>query len=318
MKMWLRVYLLNQKTNGIVKDVDTDQEKITTTSETGKYEFDNLETGDYLVIFVYDSSKYSLTEYQAQGIDTSLNSDVIDINITLNGERRIAAITDTIKITTENARDIDIGMYEAEKFDLRIDKYISKVTLSTPTIGTSVYEHNNLKVAQVEVLGSNLGKSTAVVEYTIVVANEGSVSGYVRNIVDYIPEGFSFSTELNNDWYLSDNGNIYNASLENTKLEPGGTQEIKLILSVNITEDKLGIASNTAEIYETYNEQGLQDIDSKEANEATNEDDMSKADLVLGLVTGKIITYTAIIVIVITILGIGIFEIKKHVLNKKV
>ena len=314
----IQVYLLNQKTNGIVKDVDTDQEKITTTSETGKYEFDNLETGDYLVIFVYDSSKYSLTEYQAQGIDTSLNSDVIDINITLNGERRIAAITDTIKITTENARDIDIGMYEAEKFDLRIDKYISKVTLSTPTIGTSVYEHNNLKVAQVEVLGSNLGKSTAVVEYTIVVTNEGSVSGYVRNIVDYIPEGFSFSTELNNDWYLSDNGNIYNASLENTKLEPGGTQEIKLILSVNITEDKLGIASNTAEIYETYNEQGLQDIDSKEANEATNEDDMSKADLVLGLVTGKIITYTAIIVIVITILGIGIFEIKKHVLNKKV
>lgn len=313
----VQVYLLNQKQNSIVQDVDTNEPKITTTNSSGKYEFTNLEPGNYLVVFVYDSSRYSLTEYQAQDVDTAYNSDVIDINITLNGERRIAAITDTIQITDDNARDIDIGMYEAEKFDLRLDKYVSKITLSTPTIGTSVYEHNNLKVAQVEVLGQNLGRSTAAVEYTIVVTNEGSVAGYVRNIVDYIPEGFSFSTELNKDWYLSDNGNIYNASLENTKLEPGATQEIKLILSVNITEDKLGITSNTAEIYESYNEKGLQDIDSKEANGATNEDDMSKADVVLGLVTGKIITYTAIIVAVIAILIIGIYEIKKHVLKKK-
>ena len=309
--------LLNKNNNSVVQDVDTGEAKITTTSDMGTYQFTNLQPGEYMVVFVYDSSTYSLTQYQAQGVDAAYNSDVIDINLTLNGERRIAAITDTIRITDDNARDIDIGMYEAEKFDLRLDKYVSKVTLSTPTIGTSVYEHNNLKVAQVEVLGQNLGKSTAAVEYTIVVTNEGSVAGYVRNIVDYIPKGFSFSTELNKDWYLSDNGNIYNASLENTRIEPGATQEIKLVLSVNITEDKLGITSNTAEIYETYNEQGLQDIDSEEANGATNEDDMSKADLVLGLVTGKIITYTALIIAVIAILIIGIYEIKKHVLNKK-
>ena len=209
-------------------------------------------------------------------------------------------------------------MYEAEKFDFRLDKYISKVTLSTPTIGTRVDEHNNLQVAQVEVLGQNLGKSTAVVEYTIRITNEGSVSGYVRNIVDYLPDEFTFSTDLNSDWYLSDNGNIYNASLENTKIEPGETKDIKLIVSVNINEANLGIISNTAEIYETYNEQGLKDIDSEEANKATNEDDMSKADLVLGLVTGKIVGYTILALVVIAILGFGIFEIKKHVLNKKV
>ena len=246
------------------------------------------------------------------------NSDAIDINITLDGERRIAAITDVIEITNSNARDIDLGICEAEKFDLRIDKYISKVTLSTPTIGTRVDEHNNLEVAKVEVLGQNLGKSTAVVEYTIKVTNEGSVSGYVRNIVDYLPDELSFSTELNPDWYLSDNGNIYNSSLENIKLEPGDSQEIKLIVSVNITEDTLGIISNNVELYETYNEQGLQDIDSEEANQDTNEDDMSKADLVVSLVTGKIISYTIITFVVIAILGVGIFEIKKHVLTKKV
>lgn len=314
----VQVYLLNQKQNSIVQDVDTNEEKVTTTSENGRYEFTNLVPGQYVVVFVYDSSRYSLTEYQVEGVDTSLNSDAIDINITLDGERRLAAITDTIEITNENARDIDIGMYEAEKFDFRLDKYISKVTLSTPTIGTRVDEHNNLQVAQVEVLGQNLGKSTAVVEYTIRITNEGSVSGYVRNIVDYLPDEFTFSTDLNSDWYLSDNGNIYNASLENTKIEPGETKDIKLIVSVNINEANLGIISNTAEIYETYNEQGLKDIDSEEANKATNEDDMSKADLVLGLVTGKIVGYTILALVVIAILGFGIFEIKKHVLNKKV
>lgn len=314
----VQVYLLNQKQNSIVQDVDTNEEKVTTTSENGRYEFTNLVPGQYVVVFVYDSSRYSLTEYQVEGVDTSLNSDAIDINITLDGERRLAAITDTIEITDENARDIDIGMYEAEKFDLRLDKYISKVTLSTPTIGTRVDEHNNLQVAQVEVLGQNLGKSTAVVEYTIRITNEGSVSGYVRNIVDYLPDEFTFSTDLNSDWYLSDNGNIYNASLENTKIEPGETKDIKLIVSVNINEANLGIISNTAEIYETYNEQGLKDIDSEEANKATNEDDMSKADLVLGLVTGKMIGYTILALVVIAILGFGILEIKKHVLNKKV
>ena len=314
----VQVYLLNQRQNSIVQDVDTNEEKVTTTSDNGRYEFTNLVPGQYVVVFVYDSSRYSLTEYQVEGVDTSLNSDAIDINITLDGERRLAAITDTIEITNENARDIDIGMYEAEKFDLRLDKYISKVTLSTPTIGTRVDEHNNLQVAQVEVLGQNLGKSTAVVEYTIRVTNEGSVSGYVRNIVDYLPDEFTFSTELNSDWYLSDNGNIYNASLENTRIEPGETKDIKLIVSVNINESNLGIISNTAEIYETYNEQGLQDIDSEAANQATDEDDMSKADLVLGLVTGKIIGYTILALVVIALLGFGIFEIKKHVLNKKV
>ena len=61
----------------------------------------------------------------------------------------------------------------------------------------------------------------------------------------------------------------------------------------------------------------MQDIDSEAGNEINSEDDMSKAEVVVSLVTGKIITYTAIILVVIAILGFGIYEIKKHVLTKK-
>ena len=160
----ISVMLLNKKDNSIVKDVDTNANKVTTTDNRGKYEFSNLPQGEYIVIFLYDASRYSLTTYQEKDVDTSLNSDVININITLEGKRTIAATTDVIKIVNDNVRDIDIGVYSAEKFDLKLDKYVSKITLTTPTIGTKTYTYDNSKAGKIEVLGSNLGKSSAIIE----------------------------------------------------------------------------------------------------------------------------------------------------------
>lgn len=311
------VMLLNKKNNTIVKDPDTKKEKRTTTGSNGKYEFSNLPKGEYIVIFLYDASRYSVTTYQEKGVDSSLNSDAININITIDGVRTIAGTTDAIKITNENARDIDIGLYSSEKFDLKLDKYISKITRTTPTNGTKTYEYDKTQLAKVEVLGQNLGKSSIVIEYKIAITNEGAIPGYAKKIVDYLPKGVGFSTELNKDWYLSENGNLYNASLANTIIKPGETKEVTLVVTRKITEDSLGSLYNSAEIYESYNEQGLQDMDSTPANKAQDEDDMSQAGIILSIVTGKIITYTTITLGVITILGFGIFAIKRKVLDKR-
>ena len=314
----ITVILLNKEDNSIVKDPDTNSQKMTKTDSKGKYEFTNLPKGEYIVIFVYDASKYSLTTYQQKDIDSSLNSDAISINITLDGNRTIAGTTDAIKITDDNARDIDIGLYVSEKFDLKLDKYISKITLTTPTIGTKVYEKGNSKLEKVEVLEQNLGKSNIVIEYKIVVTNEGAVSGYVKKIVDYLPEGVGFNTELNKDWYLSDNGNVYNASLENQLIQPGESREVTLVVTKKVTEESLSTPlNNSAEIYESYNEQGLKDMDSTEGNKVQDEDDISEASIILSIVTGKVIMYTTIILGVAAILGFGIFEIKKRVLNRR-
>ena len=315
----MTVLLLNKDDNSIVTDPDTNQPKQVTTDSNGKYEFNNLPKGEYLVVFLYDAANYSLTTYQAQGVDTSLNSDAIDINITYEGERRIAGITDVLNITNSNIRDIDIGLYSAEKFDLRLDKYINKITLTTPTIGTRVDEYNNDKTGKVEILGRNAGKSSIVIEYKIVVTNEGAVPGYVKKIVDYLPEDVNFATDLNKDWYLSDNGNVYNASLENEKINPGESKEVTLLVTKKLTEESLGtVINNNAEIYEAYNELGLQDIDSTPGNKAENEDDMSEANVVLSIVTGKIILYTTLAIAVIAIIGFSAYIIKKRVLDKKV
>ena len=92
------------------------------------------------------------------------------------------------------------------------------------------------------------------------------------------------------------------------------------MVSIRITEDLIfSTINNSAEIYESYNEQGLQDVDSTTGNEVKTEDDMSKADVVVSLVTGsQIIVYVLIALGIIVIVGFGIFGIKKYVLNKKV
>ncbi|MCI9177826.1 MAG: hypothetical protein HFJ28_04565 [Clostridia bacterium] len=315
----MKVMLLQKSGSQVVKDIEIREEKTTTTKQDGSYEFNNLPQGEYIAVFLYDAGKYNITEYQKQGVSVSYNSDAVSMNITLDGKQRVAGITDTIKITEGNARDIDIGLYVAEKFDLKLDKTISKITLTTPTIGTKVYNYQNAKLQKIEVLGQNVNKSSMVVEYKIAVTNEGQVPGYVKKIIDYLPEDTKFSSELNKDWYISDNNNtVYNTSLENTLINPGETKEVTLILSMQITDKNIGtIINNNAEIYESYNEQGLEDIDSTPANKMQNEDDMSNADILLSIVTGKIVIYSTLTLCILFILAISIVIIQRKVLIKK-
>ena len=306
----ITIYLLSYSDNDLL---DT-----TETSSSGTYSFTGLDAGKYIVIFAYDAATYDITTYQADGVDTSVNSDAISTNITLNGTRTIAGMTDVLTISSSNVRDIDIGLYVSEKFDLKLDKYISQITLTTPTLGTETYTYNNSQLAKVEVPSSDVGSSSMVIEYKIVITNEGAVAGYARKIVDYLSDDVSFSTDLNTDWYLSDNGNIYNTSLANEIIEPGETKELTLIVTKTITSSSIGTTlTNSAEIYETYNEEGLSDMDSTVANEQEDEDDMSTANIIISIKTGSTILYITIALGVIVILGFGVYEIKRRVVNKR-
>ncbi len=301
----LKVRLYNQENNELVKD-------ITTTSDSGKYTFENIPEGKYVVVFEYDNSKYILTQYQKEDVSKIVNSDVISMEMNIDGTNKIVAVSDTIQIKDSNARNIDVGMYVAPKSDLSLEKYISKVTLTYGDT-TKVNEYNNAKIAKVEVPGKQLSKATVIVEYKIVVKNEGDVANYVKKIVDYIPQDMKFSAELNKDWYQSSNKDLYNASLANVELQPGESKEVTLTLTKKIAEDGTGIVNNNAEIYETYNKEGIKDIDSTEANKVSNEDDMSSADLVISIKTGEIVGIVGFIsaLICIAIIAIGYVSYNK-------
>ncbi len=310
----IEVMLFKRENSEVVKDIQDGTEKTTKTLADGSYEFTNLEKGNYVIVFLYDAGKYSITDYQKENISTSYNSDAISMLITLNGKQSHAGVTDTIKITNETVRDIDIGLYVANKFDLKIDKYISKITVTNPTVGTKTYNTNDSKLEKVEIFKRDVNKASIVIEYKIVVTNEGGLSGYAKKIIDYLPKNTKFSSELNKDWYISDNNNtVYNTSLENTILKPGESKEITLILSAQITNSNIGtIINNNAEIYESYNEYGEPDIDSIEANMIETEDDISKADIILSTATGTVVIYSTLALAVLLIVVIGIVIIKRN------
>lgn len=312
----MEVMLLNKNTNEIVKDITTGSEKITKTSSSGEYLFTNLEKGEYLVIFEYNNAKYDLTEYKKAGVKDTVNSDVINIDMQIDGKLVKVAISDCIRITNSNARNIDIGLCESEKSDLRLDKYISAITV---TYGDTVktYNYEDAKLAKVEIPAKELSNATVIIDYKIVVTNEGAIGNYVRKIVDYIPSDMKFNSELNKDWYQSTNGDLYNSSLANKKLESGETAEVTLTLTKKMTDTNTGIVNNNAEIYEAFNEEGILDQDSTVANKVSSEDDMSAADVVISVKTGDAVIYTALISVIICItIGVSAYYIRKKVLRR--
>ena len=308
----VKVLLLNNNTSNIAMNSNNEQ-CITTTGTDGSYMFNNVPQGKYSVIFFYDSAKYSPTTYKKSGVSEEKNSDAIDKTVNYEGKDQIAAVTEEIVLADTNQFNIDLGIVEDAKFDLKLDKVVQAITVNN---GKNTKEHvYNSKLAKLDFESKYANTSSIVVEYKFTITNEGGIAGYVKKLADYLPEELKFNSELNKDWYEGKDGVIYNASLANTIINPGESKEVTLILTKNMNgDDDFGLINNSAEIYETSNDYGALDIDSTPGNKATNEDDYSTANVLTSVKTGDIVIYTTLIVTIIAIVGVGIYMIKKKVL----
>lgn len=293
------VTLYSAETNEAISKTQTDG--------TGAYIFDNLENGKYYIVFGYDTTKYALTDYQKEDVDSSMNSDAILTNA--------LAITDIISIENNSIGDIDIGLIEASVFDLNLNKSVTKITVQTKK-GTKAYEFDDSNFAKVDIHSKELEGAGVYMEYKITVANKGELAGYARTIVDYIPEGTIFSANLNPGWYEGPDGLIYTNALENEIINPGEGKSIKLVLFKQMTEENTGIVSNSAEIAETFNENGAEDIDSIPGNGADNEDDLGTADIVISVETGGSLVSGAVFVVFVIVALVGVYIFKKNVLER--
>ena len=309
----VEVLLFNNETGSLLTDKDGNILKVLTDKD-GKYIFQSVAKGKYTVIFLYDNVNYSATTYRKQDVDDTKNSDAIDSQITINGEERIAGITEEIDVTDSNIYNIDLGLVSNPKFDLRLDKTVTKITVQDGK-NTDVYDYKNVKVAKKDLIGKDVNNTSIIVEYKLRVTNEGAIAGYVKKLVDYMPSEMKFNSELNKDWYTSENGILYNSSLANTLINPGESKEVTLILTKKMTEENLGLYHNTAEIYEAYNDLGIQDIDSTPGNNKAGEDDISSADVLITLKTGKTITFFGLSITIIGTIAVGAYFVKKKVLR---
>lgn len=303
----IEVTLLNLDSN-LTQDTSTDKD--------GTYSFQDIEDGKYVVIFEYDDETYSLTTYQADGVNTSQNSDVEMVELNRDGENVTVAATDTLTINNSRLTNIDIGLTEATTFDLSLTKSVSKVTVSNSQ-GTTVQEFKDNNLAKVEIKAKYLKGTTVVIEYVIKVTNNGEIAGYVPSIVDYKPVDLNFNSKLNSDWYQEEN-ELYNNSLEETLIKPGETKELKLILTKQMTETNTGLTNNIAEIAEAENDMEIDDINSTPGNKNVKENDQGQANVIISVSTGAAVRFAFITLFTTIIIATAGYVISKKILEKNI
>lgn len=276
------------------------------TDNDGKYEFKELKAGKYIIEFEYNTKTYKLTPVT--------NKDSVPTAPTTSEGTTVK--TDTLNVTNENIENINIGLVLNSKFDLELNKYITKVTVQNNS-GTTEYNYNNEQLAKVEIKAKQMASSTVLVEYQIEVKNNGAVPGTATVIADYLPKGLKFNSEMNTNWYQGTDGNLYTEELKDIMLEPGESKQVKLVLTKAMTSNSTGTFTNAAEIYEDKNDFGLVDTNSTPANKEQKENDYSTAELIISTATGSPMMYIGIIITSMLILGGGIYLINKKVILEK-
>lgn len=304
----VKVILLDSKGNKVLE---------TTTSLAGTYKFSNLDKGEYMVAFEYDTEKYAVAKYKVSNATEENNSDVISKTITLNNENKTVGITDTIKLSDKDIANIDIGLVENPKFDLSLNKYVSKVVVKNKQ-GTKTYEYDETELAKVEIGAKYIAGTSLLVEYEIEISNEGDVNGYVTDIIDYLPKELEFNSEMNAEWYLGKDNNLHYLALNPEPIEPGKTQTVKLVLTKTLKADSTGTIENIAEIAESTCLEALKDVDSTAGNKKSGEDDISATSLIVSIRTGSPMMYIGIVIASMMILGAGIYIIDKKVLKVRI
>ncbi len=309
----IKVQLLDINQNKIATK-SNGEELTATTNEQGNYEIADVPQGEYIALFEYDASAYKPTNYKT-GSQNSRNSNVVAKKANINGEEKTYGVTDTIRVSNSNISNINIGLTKSEKFDLKLEKTVSKIIVQTSK-GNEEQTFNNETLAKAEIHRKEIEGANVIIEYKIRVANEGELDGYVKNIVDYLPQELTFSSELNKDWY-QDGNNLYNNTLSNKKLAVGESKEVTLTLTKKMSEENTGTITNVAEIAEDHNNAGVTDINSTPANQKQGENDMSQAAVILSIKTGETEIAVILTIIAVIVLSAVAFFIRREMKMKE-
>lgn len=295
----ITVYLLNENGN-IIKDYKTGEEKIATTDMYGEYEFNNVEKGNYLIVFMYNSSKYYITEYQKTGVINDRNSDVISKNVQFNGEEREAGVTDVIEVIDRDLYSIDMGLCNSPKFNLKLEAGITNITVTTKN-GTTKQEYNMSSFAKNEIRSKEINGARVVIEYTLNITNNSDVPGSATEIVADIPNGLVFNSNMNKDWYEGNDKKIYTIVLADKVLQPGESTQLKLMLVKEMTNSNTGEINIKFEITKNYNNKGIE--------ETTKEDNISNVVALITVATGKAPLYIGTTLTILIVSGVILYSI---------
>jgi hypothetical protein len=304
--------LIDNETKKVVVD-DNGNEKTTTTDNNGEYIFTDIPVGSYVVIAYYDSDKYGCGDYHNRNVAEDLNNDFIETEY----EGEIVGATNNILVQNGNITAIDISLIPRNTFDMALEKNITNIYVSSSNGKEANYKYNN-EVAKVEISNEKGIKYYFTIEYTLTIKNVGYIDGYAKSLIDYIPKGMTFAQEDNPGWYIKSDGYAYNDTIANTLIKAQNKIDVKIKLRKEMTAEQTGIIKNSAELGETYNAEGIEDINSKGANKDSSENDYSEALVVVALSTGGEIIKIAGIVFGVLAFGVVILSITKSTRKKKI
>ena len=222
---------------------------------------------------------------------------------------------------TDGEDDIDDEKITVKYFDLSLLKYVSQVRVTEDgktKVTDTGYDgtENPDPVVKVEIHRKKLKTTQVVFVFQIKVTNEGELEGYATELTDYIPEGLLFYEEDNEKygWKQREDGAVTTDYLKDTLLKPGESATVEIALRWDRSEKNLGLKTNVAEISDDYNEYNTPDIDSTPNNKKDGEDDIDDASVILSISTGGTQLYIILTITIISVLGCGVFAIKKYVL----
>lgn len=218
----------------------------TTSNENGNYSFNSLETGkSYYVKARYDSEKYFPTK-----INESLLPAYKSVFTSQTEGDEVYAISPsyTVGQTTTSINNINLGLALKKTFALSINKYITKVVVSSIFAADKVYTFDKVKTAKIDV--KDMSKVTIKVVYTLEIENIKYYPGYATEIIDYAPSGMAFDEDYveNEGWEVDDNGFLVNRTLSD-EIIYGGDKKY-LTIAFYITSKEAGEFVNSASIYD--------------------------------------------------------------------
>lgn len=214
----------------------------------------------------------------------------------------------------EGEDDIDDEKVYVKYFDLSLQKDLVKIIITENGTTREISVSSTDGLQKVEIHRKRIDSTVVKFVYNITVKNEGEIAGYATEITDYIPEGLEFIAEENKQWTKVSEREITTNALANTKLEPGQSASVQVVLKWKNAEDNFGLKVNTAEISKDQNDSNTPDIDSTPDNKVEGEDDIDNAEVMLAISTGTAPTYIALTFTVLVIMTTGIALIKKYVL----
>lgn len=210
--------------------------------------------------------------------------------------------------------DLDKEKIYVKYFDLALEKHLVKVIVMENG-KTTEYNLNDDTLFKVELNKKRINTTVVKFVYEIKVTNQGEIDGYAKEVKDYIPEGLEFVADDNSGWYNAGTNIVATDALAGTLLTAnGGTASVNITLKWINGDNNFNKKINYAEISKDGNEFNSSDVDSTPDNEVLDEDDMDKAEVILGVSTGSNPSYYGLIATVAVIMTTGVILIKKYVL----